>query len=155
MKHHPIRNSILAAIFLVSFAQNVHAAGTKSETAGPDLSAIQAKIDAKDWPNAIADLKALAETTQSADVFNLLGFSLRKSGDFPQALTYYTKALDLDPNYKGAHEYLGELYLETKDLAKANEQLAILEGLCPDGCEERDDLKAMIAKFNNGEPVTN
>ena len=35
-----------------------------------------------------------------ADVHNLLGFSLRKTGD-------YAKALDFDADHKGAHEYLG------------------------------------------------
>jgi Flp pilus assembly protein TadD len=42
-----------------------------------------------------------------ADVYNLLGFSLRKTGDHPRALTFYKKALDFDADHKGAHEYLG------------------------------------------------
>ena len=50
---------------------------------------------------------------QHADVYNLLGFSLRKSGDLETAYTFYKKALDFDPEHKGALEYLGELYVET------------------------------------------
>lgn len=42
-----------------------------------------------------------------ADVYNLLGFSLRKTGDHPKALTFYKKALDFDADHKGAPEYLG------------------------------------------------
>ena len=74
-----------------------------------------------------------------------MGFSLRKTGDFPTALTYYKKALDFDVNHSGAREYLGELYVETGDLAKAREQLAVLEKLCPQGCEEREDLEKALA----------
>jgi hypothetical protein len=77
--------------------------------------------------------------TQQADVYNLLGFTLRKTGDFKTSLTYYTKALELQPDHKAAREYLGELYVETGNIAKAKEQLAILAKLCPSGCEEREE----------------
>jgi tetratricopeptide (TPR) repeat protein len=74
-----------------------------------------------------------------------MGFRLRKTGDYATALTFYKKALDFDANHRGAHEYLGELYVETGELPKASEQLAILTTLCPQGCEERDDLANAIA----------
>ena len=70
---------------------------------------------------------------------------MRKTGDFKTSLTYYTKALELQPDHKAAHEYLGELYLQTGDAAKAKEQLAILTKLCAAGCEEREDLEKAIA----------
>ena len=93
------------------------------------------------------ELRDLAEDRQQADVYNLLGFALRKTGDFKTSLTYYVKALELQPDHKAAHEYLGELYIQTGDTAKAKEQLAILTQLCPAGCEEREDLeKAIDAK---------
>ena len=47
-------------------------------------------------------------------------------GDKAKAMTYYTKALNLEPNHLGANEYMGELYLELNDLAKAEERLADL-----------------------------
>ena len=116
-------------------------------TDAPDLSSVRAKIKAKDYAAALAELRDLAEDTQQADVYNLLGFTLRKTGDFKTSLTYYTKALELQPDHKAAREYLGELYVETGNLAKAKEQLAILAKLCPSGCEEREDLqKAINAK---------
>ena len=68
-----------------------------------------------------------------------------KSGDRKTALTYYHKALDFDPDHKGALEYLGELYVETGDLPKARANVARLEKLCPNGCEELSDLRKAIA----------
>jgi Flp pilus assembly protein TadD len=116
-------------------------------TDAPDLSSVRAKIKANDYAAALAELRDLAEDTQQADVYNLLGFTLRKTGDFKTSLTYYTKALELKPDHKAAREYLGELYVETGNMKKAKEQLAILAKLCPGGCEEREDLqKAISAK---------
>jgi Flp pilus assembly protein TadD len=116
-------------------------------TDAPDLSSVRAKIKANDYAAALAELRDMAEDTQQADVYNLLGYTLRKTGDFKTSLTYYTKALDLQPDHKAAREYLGELYVETGDLEKAKQQLAVLAKLCPGGCEEREDLqKAISAK---------
>jgi cytochrome c-type biogenesis protein CcmH/NrfG len=124
-----------------------YAVDNMSSTDAPDLTSVRAKIKAKDYTAALAELRDLAEDTQQADVYNLLGFTLRKTGDLKTSLTYYTKALELQPDHKAAREYLGELYVETGNLAKAKEQLAILAKLCPSGCEEREDLqKAISAK---------
>jgi cytochrome c-type biogenesis protein CcmH/NrfG len=118
-----------------------------SSTDAPDLTSVRAKIKAKDYAAALTELRDLAEDIQQADVYNLLGFTLRKTGDVKTSLTYYTKALELQPDHKAAREYLGELYVETGNMEKAREQLAVLAKLCPGGCEERDDLqKAISAK---------
>ena len=68
----------------------------------PDLTSVRAKIKAKNFKAAIAELTPMLETHQHADVYNLMGFSLRKSGDPKQAYTFYRKALDFDPEHKGA-----------------------------------------------------
>jgi len=111
----------------------------------PDLTSVRAKIKAKDFKAAIAELTPMLETHQHADVYNLMGFSLRKSGDRKQAYTFYGKALDFDPEHKGALEYLGELYVETGQLDKARENLALLKKLCPGGCEQLADLEQAVA----------
>jgi Flp pilus assembly protein TadD len=124
-----------------------YAVDNMSSTDAPDLTSVRAKIKAQDYAAALAELRDLAEDTQQADVYNLLGFTLRKTGDFKTSLTYYTKALELQPDHKAAREYLGELYVETGNMEKAKEQLAALAKLCPGGCEEREDLqKAISAK---------
>lgn len=124
----------------------VGSADTRMNEGRPDLMKARALIKEKKFAEAREELLRLADTNQHADLYNLLGFSLRKTGDYKRALTYYQKALDFDPNHKSAREYLGELYLETNQPEKAREQHAILVRLCPEGCEEREDLeKAMTA----------
>ena len=111
----------------------------------PDLAGIRAAIKAKNFPAAIIDLKGLIDQgVQHPDVYSLLGFSLRKNGDRTGALTFYRKALDFDPDHKGALEYQGELYVEMGDVAKARGNLARLVALCPAGCEEREDLEKAL-----------
>jgi tetratricopeptide (TPR) repeat protein len=112
----------------------------------PDLTSVRAKIKAKDFKAAIAELTPMLATYQHADVYNLMGFSLRKTGDYKQAYTFYHKALDFDHAHKGALEYLGELYVETGQLDKAKENVALLKTLCPSGCEELADLEKAIAE---------
>jgi tetratricopeptide (TPR) repeat protein len=111
----------------------------------PDLTSVRAKIDAKDYAGALAELRSLAEDNQQADVYNLMGYTLRKTGDYRTSLTYYTKALELQPDHRAAREYLGELYVETGEMAKAEEQVSSLKQLCPSGCEELEDLQKVIA----------
>ena len=160
---HPIRNGprairVLAAVFICAAAiatlgsPVAVAVDTMTSKDAPNLTSVRAKIKAKDYKAALVELKTVADTHQHADVYSLMGFSLRKTGDFSTALTYYKKALDFDANHKGAREYLGELYVETGDLSKAREQLAVLEKLCPQGCEEREDLEKALA---SAPPKTN
>lgn len=122
------------------------AVDTVTSTDAPDLTAIRAKIKAKDYKAASADLYALVDGgVQHADVYNLLGFSLRKSGDRESGATFYRKALDFNPDHKGALEYQGELFVELGQIDKARANLARLATLCPQGCEERDDLANAIS----------
>ena len=99
----------------------------------PDLTSVRAKIKAKDFKGALAELTPMLATYQHADVYNLMGYSLRKTGDYKQAYTFYRKALDFDPDHKGALEYLGELYVETGQIEKAKENIVRLQQLCPSG----------------------
>ena len=117
-----------------------------TSTGSVDLSSVRTKIKAGKLAAALEELRGLAEDTQQADVYNLMGYTLRKTGDYATSLTYYTKALELQPDYRPAREYLGELYVETGNIDKAKEQLAALVKLCPSGCEERQDLEKALKK---------
>jgi Flp pilus assembly protein TadD len=122
------------------------AVDTIAATDLPDLTAVRAKVKAQDFKGAVADLNALVDKgLQHADIYNLLGFSLRKSGDLKTAQTFYRKALEFDPNHKGALEYQGELYVQIGELTKARDNAARLAKLCPQGCEELADLQKAIA----------
>lgn len=128
-------------------ADTAPAASSASDQLASSLADVRSAIKAENWSKSIRLLKTIVDKGQAnADVYNLLGFSLRKSGDMDNALDYYLKALKLNPRHKGAHEYLGELYVETGNLAKAREHLAILGDLCGNTtCEEYEDLEKAIA----------
>jgi tetratricopeptide (TPR) repeat protein len=91
--------------------------------------------------------RALQEKPNNADVLNYLGYTHRMLGDYSGSLDFYTRALARDPDHKGAHEYLGELYLKMNQLASARGELDQLTRLCPDGCEEKDVLTKAITDY--------
>ena len=137
---------VLAAIAGATLgASGALAVDTITSKDAPDLTSVRAKLKAKDYKGALAELTPMLATYQHADVYNLIGFSLRKTGDRKQAYTFYRKALDFDPEHKGALEYLGELYVETGQIDKAKENVVLLKKLCPSGCEELSDLEKAIA----------
>jgi Flp pilus assembly protein TadD len=114
------------------------------------LAAGRAAIQAADWKKAISELTvAVREQPRNADAHNLLGYASRKQArpDLAKAFEHYGLALKLDPNHKGAHEYIGEAYLMDKQPAKAEEHLLRLRAICGgSACEEYEDLaKAMAA----------
>lgn len=115
-------------------------------SAPKELTAIRAKIKAKDFEGALKDLRPLLPKHDQADVHNLLAFSLRKTGDIKQAAVHYERALQLDPNHLSALEYQGEMFIQLGQMDKARANLARLKKLCPKGCEELADLEEDIAK---------
>ncbi len=129
--------------------------GTKKEQEREtDFQKAEYLIKADKCDEAIPILKnVVADNGRDADALNYLGFCHRKLGKYPEALSYYQRALTVNHKHKGANEYLGELYLLMKNLPKAEEQLAILKGLCPAGCEELEDLEADIADYKANPPA--
>jgi len=85
--------------------------------------------------------KAYAKDKKNADILNYLGYTLRKTGDFEKAETYYLKGLELDAKHFGINEYLGELYVQTGRIELAKNRLEVLKG-CK--CEEYEELKELI-----------
>jgi tetratricopeptide (TPR) repeat protein len=121
--------------------------GGSPGVSGPSLNDARALIRAQKWKSAATMLKQIVRADpRNAEANNLLGYSLRKTGDYKNAQGFYLKALKLDPRHKGANEYLGELYVEIGQLAKANQQLATLEQLCGNtSCKEYQTLAKFIA----------
>lgn len=122
-----------------------------SPPASGDYADGRKAIDARDWKSAIKLLTAAAQRdARNADIENLLGYAYRNSGQFDPAFRHYERALQLDPRHRGAHEYVGEAYLQVNNLAKAEEHLAALKSICPRVCEERDDLLKSIERYKAG-----
>ena len=122
-------------------------------SAGKDYGRAVDLIETGNYITAIPLLKGILETNpDSADAYNYLAYTHRKLGKFEPALMYYRKALALEPAHLGANEYLGELYLQMGDLAKAEERLAVLDDACFFGCESYYALEEAIAAYKqNGE----
>jgi tetratricopeptide (TPR) repeat protein len=119
-----------------------------------DFSKAEYMIKAERYEEAIPLLQnVVAKNVRDADAWNYLGFASRHLKKNEDALGYYQKALAIDPKHKGAHEYLGELYLQMKDLTKAQGELTALQGLCTGSCEEVEDLQQAIADYKAANPA--
>jgi tetratricopeptide (TPR) repeat protein len=136
----------LAGLLVTAVLPVANAADSPATKEGPDLSNVRSAIQVKNYNAALTELKGMVVNYPVPDVYSLMGFALRKTGDRAQSMTYYRKALDADPNHKGALEYQGELFVELGQIDKAKENLARLDKLCWFGCEEERDLKDAIAK---------
>lgn len=113
-----------------------------------ELQQARARIKAEDHASAMALLEAARQRTpDDPDIHSLLGFTARRLGRLEEAHAHYARALRLDPNHRGALEYLGELHLMEGNSVAARELLARLEQLCPAGCEERAELEAALAAY--------
>ncbi len=127
---------------------NVPFSQTSDARTAKRLAKARKEIKKADYEDAVKLLtRVVRDQPETADAHNLLGFSYRKLDDLAAAKKHYDRALAIDPDHKGALEYLGELYLEIGDLEDAEALLARLIAACPNGCEERDDLTVEIAAF--------
>ena len=85
--------------------------------------------------------KANKKDKDNPDILNYMGFTSRKSGNFDLAEMFYLKGLSLNPDHHGINEYLGELYVQTNRIDKAQERLEVLKNC---NCEEYQELELII-----------
>lgn len=123
-----------------------------SDPVSMELSEIQEIIEKGEHQKAIELLWGYLDANPSdADGYNMLGYSYRKDRKFDLARKSYDRALAIDPQHKGAHEYLGELFLQTGEPEKAEATLEKLADICGlEGCEEYEALRVAIADFKRG-----
>jgi tetratricopeptide (TPR) repeat protein len=122
----------------------------------PNYASAKKMIDAKNYAGAMPLLQqVVAKNPKDADAYTLMGYATRKSGDANGSLQYYNTALGIDPKHIGAHEYVGEAYLQLDKLPEAEQHLARLDSLCVFGCAEYRDLKAAVAAYKTGKKPTN
>lgn len=118
---------------------------SNAPTAQSELTRVSALLAAKNYTAARLELQKIDKAfPNNADVNNLLGFSSRKLKLYTSSATYYTKALRINPSHRGALEYQGELFVDTKKIAAAKANLQKLEAICGLNCDEYKDLKAAI-----------
>ena len=101
---------------------------------------------AGDYASALEFLKA---GTDKNDVrfLTMIGYSMRKLGKVDEGVRYYMQALAIDPNSVTTREYLGEAYLQIKDLPNAKAQLVEIQSRCGLTCESFTLLNDQIAKY--------
>ena len=102
---------------------------------------VLAKSGEYDWA-----LQVLAAVQNQNDprVLNMTGYSNRKAGRLEIGITYYRKALAIDPNFVLAREYLGEGYVAAGKLDLAKAELSEIATRCGIACEEYKDLSKAI-----------
>ena len=157
-----MKNLIIILLSFISF--NAFAAATSSKT---DVSTERAEqinnlyeiaekhIYNNNYDKSLKLLLNLAKNddlgAKKADVYNLLGFSYRKSSkpDLDKSYDAYMTALEHDPKHAGAHEYLGELYMMRGDQENAMNMLGKLENLVGKNAKEYKDLLKAINSYQS------
>ena len=150
-----VGNPIGAAVLLAFLALGSPPLARADYSDDPDLAATDEDFGAarkaiadKQWEEAVARLrKAEVRNPDHADLQNLLGYSYRNLKQYDAAFRHYKRALEINPRHRGAHEYIGETYLMTGDLAGAEKHLAALKEICLLPCEELNDLERAIAEY--------
>jgi tetratricopeptide (TPR) repeat protein len=139
---------ILVAVISLSASANMGAEDA-AESTDPNWVEGKKAVEAQEWKRATELLsKAGAADPKNADIQNWLGFAQRKQGHLDAAFAAYNEALKLNPAHKAAHEYIGEAYLMTGNLAKAEQHLAELQKLCsPIPCEQLKDLRRAVDEY--------
>ena len=148
---------ILTLIVTLFLTNNTYAAGSSSSSSSSSnydkavkLIKSAKKYEQKDKADKAKKLysqafkkfeKAYSKDKKNPDILNYLGFTSRKSGNFTEAEDYYLKGLSINPKHKGINEYLGELYVQTNRIDKANERLEVLK-TC--NCKEYQELELII-----------
>ncbi len=147
-----MKTTSLFAAALLALAAAVQAAPTETQVqqiaaARAEIRGARSALEREDWDRAIARLQAAERMDPgSADIQNLLGFAHRMKGDVDASFRYYQRALEINPDHRGAHEYIGRSYLLLGQEDKAREHLAHLERTCMGECPERDSLRAAITE---------
>ena len=154
-------------ILLITLLLNTHLMAAGSDSSGgsssggnsPELSLYDeavklvkraGKLEKKEKPEKAKKLyaqafkkleKAYKLDKKNPDILNYMGFTTRKVGNFDQAEKFYLEGLKIKPNHNGINEYLGELYVQTSRIDKANERFAVLKNC---NCDEYQELGLII-----------
>jgi Flp pilus assembly protein TadD len=146
---------ISACLLCAAVAAFAPAAAADAEETDPDLAkrdvdyaAGKQAVEKKDWSLAVRLFKqAEVRNPDNADLQNVLGYSYRNLKQYDLAFVHYKRAIEFEPRHRGAHEYIGETYLLTGDLAGAEKHLDALRQICLLPCDELRDLDKAVAQY--------
>ena len=145
--------SIIVVAAVLAAASSWAAGGRDAAPAAPEDPVIEktrAAIGSRNWTQAQEIVReGLAKNPGNADYHNLYAYSIRMGANPQMDLVFrhYNEALRIDPDHRGAHEYLGEAYLMTGNVPKAKEHLKVLDRLCVLPCKEYTMLKKSVAEY--------
>ena len=92
------------------------------------------------------DVLDLLDNANTPRALNARGYATRKLGRTDEGISYYLKAVALDPNYPQVREYLGEAYVIEGKYDLAKDQLATIQKLCGSDCEYYENLAEALAQ---------
>jgi Flp pilus assembly protein TadD len=127
--------------FGVGTAPAAPSSSSGSSSKGSSAQAVSAPVTATDfyaagykasqalrWDEAITDFQsAISLKPDYAEAYNMLGYSLRMTGNAKEAFVYYDKAIALKPNFPEAREYYGEAFLAVDDVKDAVRQYIVIQ----------------------------
>lgn len=143
--------TLLLGLLSIAPQAQANGGGASPPSIDPALRSAIADVKAERYAQAIPRLRDYTRShPDDADAFNWLGFAQRKSGNVQASLEFYDRALAIEPEHRGAHEYRGEAYLQLGRLADAEADLAALDDICWLPCSEYRDLKQAIARYRAG-----
>ena len=136
------------AAFAPIAAADPYEADPDLATRDEDYAAGRRAVEKGQWEEAVRLFERSAvRNPDHADLQNVLGFSYRNLKRYDLAFKHYERAIALDPRHRGAHEYIGETYLLTGNLAGAQKHLAALREICLLPCEELTDLERHVKEY--------
>ena len=144
--NHNWKVSLVFAVLLTLFVA-YPAYSVKYDKSNPTkmYSKAYKMIDKGQYSKAQKILKNYTKSEpDDSDGWTLLAFTYRKLEKFSESEESYLKALNLEPDNKSALEYQGELFIETNRIDLANANIAKLQNLCPDSCEELEKLQSYL-----------
>lgn len=155
MKSNASRKLVLMVALLVMAPAGALGAGGSPDPGppwptDPVIDRATKLFEGRDPKGAAAVMQqAVAANPQNPEYHNMYAYYVRKgpAPDMDLVFKHYNEALRLRPDYRGAHEYIGEAYLMVDNLPKAKEHLSVLDRLCTFGCEEYTELKKAVAGY--------
>ena len=151
----------VVSVFAVSVAALVVSLSPLAAETGKKFQAVSDKLAAEaatallaqpaggDGSNGAQVLYERALVANPANIAALIGLGRthEKGGRVGKSLKYYRQALELEPNHLDALGLQGKAFLSKEMLDRAEANRDKLSRLCPQSCQQLDDLEVAIEGY--------